>query len=615
MKTKILTKMVMLAGLVLLSLTNYGQDYLPTLISKSTILYGDKVYASIEVEYPEVVSFIEYRLPNTEENSVAYNLGNNNFLASELPLGYNIPVYANNQFGQKIKIGEIETYWDDESSIEVSGKLFDALAYWSMNVEQPLSSYIMSMPGVSKFERIAFYQKYFLANMDFNTNNPGTDPPVFDDWMGPDGIKSNDLPVMYEQIGPCHCKKVMRTTALIEDMKGLIQVNQLDPLTTNHSRGYFGEGPDVYHHLQTSYVGPSHDFNFHVEGKKRGLGSRKHEESNLDTTNTIKFANNYAKMGINLICEKGATGEVPDSCNCKKEVHLHYQYNVNLSANAHTPSCFCTASKNAFADVEDYATVVLVNAGKAEVLESHGAGASANQSMTRNPEFYTLPLSLGLNTARAVKDTNGILASKYLDTVINQVGRLLTLEPWLINTSGSANRNYPYFDSKKVVMLEINKPLELIMYSATRTEAGGKRSFESDARAISNYSMSMILPLNNTTKEKKYCCSKKYANYQLFSHGGAPKDIPKLQKEEGYELAFWTPWDAPYNQTMSYFNYVIFPDRHYDKVFGPSYEGCDDVVYNKVERVTPKNVLEEAAIVNNGDFFRLVCRKTLVLIT
>ena len=152
-------------------------------------------------------------------------------------------------------------------------------------------------------------------------------------------------------------------------------------------------------------------------------------------------------------------------------------------------------------------------------------------------------------------------------------------------------------------MQEINKPLELIMYSATRTEAGGKRSFEIDARAISNYSMSMILPLNNTTKEKKYCCSKKYANYQLFSHGGAPKDIPKLQKEEGYELAFWTPWDAPYNQTMSYFNYVIFPDRHYDKVFGPSYEGCDDVVFNKVERVTPKNVLEEAAIVNNGDFF------------
>ena len=122
------------------------------------------------------------------------------------------------------------------------------------------------------------------------------------------------------------------------------------------------------------------------------------------------------------------------------------------------------------------------------------------------------------------------------------------------------------------------------MNSAYKIEAKGEDCFYAYAKIKSDFYITAIMHSPNTTAtDVKYCCAKKWGQYQLASFPGAPMSLTQAKTEVGSKFAFAGSWDFPYAYLAS--NPTMVHDR--DVLTGGT--RCDDVIFDNA-RVIQKDL-------------------------
>lgn len=228
--------------------------------------------------------------------------------------------------------------------------------------------------------------------------------------------------------------------------------------------------------------------------------------------------------------------------------------------------------KNAVAAGEDIAVVVFRRDGTnlPVVLDGGVVRATAECDRQVNPEFWAKAAKVALNIAGVVY---GLSAGDTLTQVqqqifnmglqglTNSISDLITTPYYSVNFCNSDNcrEETPCFGDT-LIYLQPNQPVNLFIFSNTSLMAGGKRSWFSWSRILSDFYLAGYVPGGYLSEEQMYCCTKKYGNWVLASESGAPHSTNELKKEVGNIFSAWAPWPFP---TDPFSGIVQIPYEYY----------------------------------------------------
>lgn len=289
-----------------------------------------------------------------------------------------------------------------------------------------------------------------------------------------------------------------------------------------------------------------------TEGSKAGGSDRKIEMRMADSTTTV--GTQYAALRYNLFCTNFE--QVPSDCQCEKGIRLYWAYDTEACARAerHNEGW---GGKNAVASAEDIASVVFNRedgSNSPAVIDGGVARARAECERKVNAEFWANAASVAIRVAGVVY---GISVGDTLNPAQQQIFNLglqglensirtLIQTPYyssnFCNETNCIEKRLCWGDT--LVYLKPNEPVNLYVFSNTSLMAGGKRSWFSFGRVLSNFYLAGYIPGGYTSEEQTHCCTKKYANWVLASELGAPHSTNDLKNEVSLIFSAWNPWDA-----------------------------------------------------------------------
>jgi hypothetical protein len=635
MKKTILKKMVLLAGLVLLGFTSYGQDEEDTSWNH---WYPDSTYVSepqptiventlnavVRLETKAIVR-LKFKQLTDEINIAVYD--NESFTYHEdyqrsgeyvqfvsLPLDKSFSVVQYLSDGTSMVVANIDTRNKKSQPIEVSDALAKSLENWVIieTSEQPRAlTHISNDVSLDYIERLYYIQRFYDADQHFGDDLVGTDPPVWGDDLPIDThVDPNDIPDFIEyneeeeedDEEDCKCNYVLSLTRWIspgipDKPNRLHHYNYI-----NHSKWYYGKGSNIFSHLEEWNNGPAKQHFLVTENTKVKGPHREATKGNLiDNTSA---SNNESELYWHLVCDKTASGKaVPEKCLCEKELTISYQYDTRLIANAQSINCgLLCGDKGAAATAEDWASVILTRHklnDEIEVLETSRAIVKAScedvgplNTVAQYADFAAKMAEALVPVAGKITLTKdkGVWVVKPEFTIDLDVAEQIKNLAIAIEsgtkifqtpdgTCTIIDKKPTLFKRTRVITLKANEPLTLTMYSAHQLSAGAKRSGRGEAKVISGYYMSGTLTTNKTQTELDYCCMKKIGTYNSGASADSPEPIQTYQDFMGYEFGKVGPWDAPYNTQ----NPRTWNSSDIDVPFQVDYlkgnSGCDDVIF------------------------------------
>jgi|GEM_PF-2104302 hypothetical protein len=630
MKKTILTKMVMLAGLVLLGFTGYGQDeqdtswnhwypdstYVP---EPQPVIVENTLNAVVRLETKAMVR-LQFTKLKDEVNIAIYD--NESFTYHEdfqrsgeyiqfasIPLDKSYSVVQYLSDGTSMVVANIDTRNKKGQPIEVSDALAHSLENWVVmeTSEQPRAlTHIAGDNSLDHMERLYYIQRFYDVDQHFGDDLVGTDPPEF----GDDDILLNEerIPKFEEYLHEeeddeedCKCNYVLKLTREIypgiRDEPNRRMLYNYD----NKGKWYYGKGSNIWSRLEEWNNGPAKQHILITENTKMKGPNRDATRGNLiDQTSA---SNNKSQLYWHLVCDKTASGKaVPENCLCEKELTISYQYDTRLIANAQSINCgLLCGDKGAAATAEDWASIILTRYKlnkENEVLESSRAivkascddvgplntvaqvadfGAKMAEALFPFAGKITLTKDKGLWVVKPEFTINLDIADqiKKLAAAVESGTKIFQTPD---GTCTIVDKDPLLFKETRIVSLKANEPLALTMYSAHQLSAGAKRSGRGEAKVISGYYMSGSLTSNKTQTELDYCCMKKIGTYNSGASADSPEPIEAYQDFMGVEFGKVGPWDAPYNtrNPRTWNSSDVYVPFQVDYLTGNS--GCDDVI-------------------------------------
>jgi hypothetical protein len=638
MKKTILTKMVLLAGLVFLDLMSFGQGdedtswdhwypdstYVP---EPQPVIVENTLNAVVRLETKAIVR-LQFTKLKDEVNIAIYD--NESFTYHEdfqrsgeyiqfasIPLDKSYSVVQYLSDGTSMVVANIDTRNKKGQPIEVSDALAHSLENWVVmeTSEQPRAlTHIAGDNSLDYMERLYYIQRFYDVDQHFGDDLVGTDPPAWGDDLPSDHLDPNDIPDFEEYTGEeeddeedCNCNYVLKLDRLIHpgipDPANKRQLYNYD----NKGKWYYGKGSKIWSRLEEWNNGPAKQHFLITENTTIKGPNRDATRGNLIDNSSA--SNNVSELYWHLVCDKTASGQaVPEKCLCEKELTISYQYDTRLIANAQSINCgLLCGDKGAAATAEDWASVILtrykVNK-EPEVLESSRAivkascddvgplntvaqvadfGAKMAEALFPFAGKITLTKDKGLWVVKPEFTINLDIADqiKKLAAAVESGTKIFQTPD---GTCTIVDKDPNLFKDTRVVSLKANEPLALTMYSAHQLSAGAKRSGRGEAKVISSYTLAGSLTTNKTQTELDYCCMKKIGSYNSGASADSPEPIQTYQDFIGYEFDKVGPWDAPYNMPNPRQWSGIDVPFQVDNLTGNS--GCDDVIIQT--RVAPE---------------------------
>lgn len=495
--------------------------YSPVLTVNVTVAYQGYAKAYLEIE--GMKAGVAITLKNTAEGSLLSLTSDNNgaVTISNLPLEKTYEVGVLNHCGKLVTIGYVDTKTGKKDAIDVSTRLYEALTdFQHQQAEIPLTQYLAELQGVAFYEKVAFLQQYYYNGQPLSVDSDSELPPP--------GHPEGDS---------CNCRFVFNTVQTAVPVKlmsnGTIQpeviTSEKRPLCTDYSAYWWvrqSAGAAKWHHLWT-------------EGSKAGSSICTWRMSMLDSTDASPF---YGQLRYNLLCTNYA--EIPKACGCEKPLYLYYKYDSDVEAFAQRhPEGI--GEKKAYAAAEDIGMALLHWDGSSnvKVLRTKGAKAQANCEQSVNPAFWTQILKIAGATAGFFLDSTNSQYSSLVTKLINQITPIFSIPYYDVKECTSARATGTLFRGDTLIYLKPNQPVDLFLYSLTNLEAGGKRSWFSNARANSDFYLVGYVPGGLLAEHNPTCCTRKIANWVFASDG--PTSLDNLKNQVGAILGAWNPWPYP----------------------------------------------------------------------
>jgi hypothetical protein len=479
------------------------------------------------IYYKELGSTSEFSQVQASETGVAmfYGLGKSKT--------YQIAVQ--NHCGVLTSIGIINTQTEFEGTVTVSEKLhFELNRYLKEESTVKLTDFLRNLIAVSLFERTSFVQRFFFNGTPLTDGAPLIIPEI-------------TVPTV------CFCKEIFTTQLAIPAQLQFITPgsgnieNYTQPgsgVKTNlggNSNGWYwlnNRGAAKYHEVWT-------------EGWKADKSSNKSYQVSWDGP-AIPIAAQKSYIKVTLLCLDG--DEVPAECGCEKDIEFSYRYDVRATTFAKITGT--TNSREAWAQAEDFFTVVFEDESKPDdtryqVLDMDVTRAASQCSFTVNPQFWTNITTLlgqSANLYFAYTATQNIpegqnpnpAQQNALTTAItnfaNTLGAVFTTSYGLPTDCDIYDDKFGGKERSSVVRsFKPNATITLTVSSYDKIACGGKRKWFSNARVLSGHYLTGVVKHNAYDGTPLHCCTPKIGMW-LVGHCGGSRTEDQLKVEAADNL-------------------------------------------------------------------------------
>lgn len=576
----------------------YQNPPLPEIKMKAIVRFENKAKVKLKVNNLLVSDIVGYI--DNEGNYFNSNIieTDSTILLTNLALNKTYNVVLNYATPNQFFLTDVNTFSQQGNPIYLSDVFLEKVDLWTSQEESNptlpiLYHYLKEMNELDNYEKLYFFQRMYKDSLQVFSSSISEDVYIDHgqlDWSKfgtPETWNPNN-------INPCRCNYVLGIKPNIIPGHPNVFSKKVDAQEINHGRQYFGNGPDVYSHLDEKGNGPAQHHKFKLRVSKVGVGEKTSTSgAALNSTNVNGVSQSsgayYSDLSFRLLCDRPFYGgALPESCKCEKKIDIYYRYDAKLMADARSLSCLLCNEKGSAVTIEDW-TLVSVQQGSTFTVLGAGKGESKAQcndvgvigSATNIISTAAVFASTATTAVATPTPANVTAATTAFTNFMNASLNLFSPNNQSCGTAGSNPPYYSLVNGFRTMTLKTNEPLKITMFNTHLFQTKAKRAGEAKAEKISNYYLAAVIPQNTTQNEFDYCCSKKIAAYNLGSFDGAPLNLLQTQDELGFNLGLYSPWYAPYNtRNPRKFSGIIVP-HEVDVLAGNS--GCDmvEVIYRK----------------------------------
>jgi len=550
MKKAILMKMVILVGLVLLSMTGFGQEEVDT---SEPILDPEPRFECnfIGIDQEFILHFknesalsIEF---NTTPSEPLLILDKDNNLVATLDQRTNavaLPTYQHFAIQGTNSCGEVGVFYTFNTIPQINHEGFGLPAKiyteWTahFNTESTARTidFLRTNESLSSLEKLLVLQEYYYdgdlaiahrEDTDLENDNPSLwgglfdsillNTPVFWDRINDD----IDVVVWGEPTNDCHCKTSWGFSN-----------NRPGPVNTHSIYLKKKFSPFKWYEHQVDHPAKDHrggskryaEYRNATKGAAKMLDGKLYMKGSHSDDFKKKFPDPAQAtsafrtiIGYTLACENQQ--EQDDNCMCNDRV-LEYtaSYVTDVSTTAHKVSCgTCGWGWAAYAQAEDWAILTLSSKKQGiKIVDAGRAYSKSERQVTVNHNYTNKIIDLAASVT-AVLVTGG--KSALLDSAL--IKRSAEDIKYLINSSPTFGNGSSYSSggnellggcgSEYSVTLRPNDPTNIIIHSYGAFDLGGHTNWESTAKIHSKDYLAGYLDYKKTDE----CCSEEVFNWVI----------------------------------------------------------------------------------------------------
>jgi hypothetical protein len=559
MKTKSLTKMVMLAGLVLLGITGFGQEEVDT---SEPILDPEPRFEcnfiSIDQEFilhfkNESALSIEFNETPSEPLQI---LDKNNNLVATLDQRTNavpLPTYQHFAIQGTNSCGEVGVFYTFNTIPQINHEGFGLPAKiyeeWTSHFDSESTTrtidFLRANESLSSLEKLLVLQEYYydgdLAISHREGNGLDNDtPPLLGGLL--DSILLNDeifwgrinddidIVVWGEETNDCLCKTSWGFNNN-SPIPGPGPVNTHSIFLKAHDTPYSWFEHDIDHPSKVHKGGSNRytEYRNATKGAAKILDGKMYMKGSHSDRYQQKFpdpaqsTSTYRTIiGYTLACENQQ--EQDDNCMCNDRVLEYtasYVTAVSTNAKENTPCFLCGNGWSAYAQAEDWAILTLSSKKQGiKIVDAGRANSKSEKNTTVNKDWNIkmIDLAASVTAVLVTGGTSALVDSALIKRSAEDIKYLINNPPnygggGTYNSSG--NELLGGCGSEYSVTLRPNDPTSIIIHSYGAFDLGGHTKWESTAHIQSDDYLAAYIDY----KETDECCNEEVFNWVIGVNG------------------------------------------------------------------------------------------------
>jgi hypothetical protein len=477
----------------------------PYLLTSTVVRYKEDADAYVEFNNEterEVTFYLKSGEGRRGEN---YTTRGKFLVLQKLDLNQTYSIIALNDCKEEVEVGNVITTPKDNSTIDVSKKVFEALQdLVSEGQRNTTFNFINERTDLNEIEKLGFIQEYFYEGESLVRGSTSEMPPPTEG---------------------CNCKVIRHNQSLS------IGGGSNSPQVSN-SQQIFDKETKVW--STTSYNGAAKYMQAWSQGK------RTHSKSLFVGSKGGSISPTYFTMEYNWLCTN-ASGHPSADCAglCSKDINFTARYDTKLTAATSTSgSCLGCGSRGADAVAEDGAIFVIGDQkGGVKVIADAGqVAASSTCGKIINPDFYISLVDIASTVAKGTiafskSDSVGLAAlPDLINDILPQIKTLIGTPPSFPRGNCElSEKTDALIESKGTYSLTPNSPTYFRLYSFGNVRASGFTKWNSDARILSDGNLGGVFPGGKL--DDKTCCTDEIGNWVIASHPGAIMELPSVKQD------------------------------------------------------------------------------------
>lgn len=551
MKKTILTKMVILVGLVLLSTTGFGQEEVD---NSEPILDPEPRFECnfIGIDQEFILHFknesalsIEF---NTTPSEPLLILDKDNNLVATLDQRTNavaLPTYQHFAIQGTNSCGEVGVFYTFNTIPQINHEGFGLPAKiyteWTshFNTESTTRTidFLRTNESLSSLEKLLVLQEYYYdgdlaiahrEDSDLENDNPSLWGGLFDSiWLNTpvfwDRINDDiDIVVWGEPTNDCHCKTSWGKVGPVNLHTAFLKTHTspyrwFEHLVDHPSKVHKG-GSNRYTEYRNATKGAAKI----LDGKMymKGSHSDRYQQKFPDPAQATSAYRTYIRY--TLACENQQKQD--DNCMCNDRVLEYtasYVTAVSTNAKENTPCFMCGNGWSAYAQAEDWAILTVSSKKQGiKIVDAGRANSKSEKNTTVNKDWNIkmIDLAASVTAALATGGKSALVDSAFIKRSAENLKYLINNPP---NYGGGGTYNSGGNEllggcgSEYSVTLRPNDPTSIIIHSYGAFDLGGHTKWESTAHIQSDDYLAAYIDY----KETDECCNEEVFNWVIGVNG------------------------------------------------------------------------------------------------
>tara|TARA_B110000090_G_scaffold107867_1_gene120906 strand:+ start:253 stop:2298 length:2046 start_codon:yes stop_codon:yes gene_type:complete len=550
-KKTILTKMVLLAGLVVLSMTGFSQEEVDT---SEPILDPEPRFECnfIGIDQEFILHFKNESALSIEFNETPSEplqiLDKNNNVVAILDQRTNavpLPTYQHYAIQGTNSCGEVGVFYTFNTIPQINHEGFGLPAKiyteWTshFNTESTTRTidFLRTNESLSSLEKLLVLQEYYYdgdlaiahrEDSDLENDNPSLWRGLFDSiWLNTpvswDRINDDiDIVVWGEPTNDCHCKTSWGKVGPVNLHTAFLKTHTspyrwFEHLVDHPSKVHKG-GSNRYTEYRNATKGAAKI----LDGKMymKGSHSDRYQQKFPDPAQATSAYRTYIRY--TLACENQQKQD--DNCMCNDRVLEYtasYVTAVSTNAKENTPCFMCGNGWSAYAQAEDWAILTVSSKKQGiKIVDAGRANSKSEKNTTVNKDWNIkmIDLAASVTAALATGGKSALVDSAFIKRSAEDLKYLINNPP---NYGGGGTYNSGGNElldgcgSEYSVTLRPNDPTSIIIHSYGAFDLGGHTKWESTAHIQSDDYLAAYIDY----KETDECCNEEVFNWVIGVNG------------------------------------------------------------------------------------------------